>query len=140
MHRFNHEQLEVYQLALRVDELLSSVPAARGHRHLRDQAERASMSVVLNIAEGAGRRSPKDKRGFYAIARGSATELAGAFDLMRARRLATPKVQQEARALLLSVVRMLSKLSENTDPPRISPIEAVEKPEPEPELEPEPPP
>jgi len=41
---------------------------------LRDQLHRASISVVLNIAGGAGRFSAPDKARFSAIARGSATE------------------------------------------------------------------
>jgi len=40
---------------------------------LRDQLDRVSVSIVLNIAEGAGRFSPPDKGRFYSIARGSAT-------------------------------------------------------------------
>ena len=50
--------------------------------------ERASLSVVLTIAEGAGRRSRKDKRRFYAMARGSSMEVAAAIDVLRIRRLA----------------------------------------------------
>jgi hypothetical protein len=33
----------------------------RGHRELRDQLPRASLSVPLNMAESCGRRSPADK-------------------------------------------------------------------------------
>jgi four helix bundle protein len=54
----------------------------RGSAELRDQLDRASASVVLNIAEGAGRWSWKDKRRFYAIARGSATETAAIVSLL----------------------------------------------------------
>jgi len=44
-----------------------SVPAHL--RVLHDQLERASLSAVLNVAEGAGRHSRRDKRRHYAIAR-----------------------------------------------------------------------
>jgi len=50
---------------------------------LRDQLERASLGIVLNIAEGAGRRSAADKRRFYEMARGSATETAAITDVLR---------------------------------------------------------
>ena len=42
--------------------------------HLRDQVLRASSSVALNLAEGSGKPSPKDKRRFYSIALGSLRE------------------------------------------------------------------
>lgn len=33
--------------------------------HLRDQLRRALLSITLNIAEGAGKLSSKDKKNFY---------------------------------------------------------------------------
>ncbi|MCB0384210.1 MAG: four helix bundle protein [Bdellovibrionales bacterium] len=42
--------------------------------HLRDQMLRASSSVALNLAEGSGKPSPKDKKRFYSIALGSLRE------------------------------------------------------------------
>ena len=45
---------------------------------------------MLNIAEGAGRRSSPDKRRFYEIARDSTTETAAVIDVLAARKLATP--------------------------------------------------
>ena len=42
--------------------------------HLRDQMLRASSSVALNLAEGSGKPSSKDKRRFYSIALGSLRE------------------------------------------------------------------
>ena len=63
------------------------------------------------IAEGAGRRTPAEKRHFYAIARGSATECAAHLDALRTRNLIDQSQAAEGRSLLLSIVRMLSKLS-----------------------------
>jgi four helix bundle protein len=42
---------------------------------------RASARIPLNFAEGNGKRTPRDRRRFFAIARGSALELAAAFDV-----------------------------------------------------------
>ena len=35
--------------------------------HIKDQLSRASLSVVLNIAEGSGKASPKDRARFYRL-------------------------------------------------------------------------
>lgn len=41
---------------------------------LKNQLERAVLSITSNIAEGFGRQSKQDKKHFYVIARGSAHE------------------------------------------------------------------
>ena len=61
----------------------------KGHAVLRDQLERAYLSIVLNIAEGAGRRSHRDKGRFYTIARGSAMESLALIDVLIARQIST---------------------------------------------------
>ncbi len=50
------EKLAVYQVALELQVLASGLVPPQ-HRVLHDQLERASLGVVLTIAEGAGRRS-----------------------------------------------------------------------------------
>jgi four helix bundle protein len=103
------EKLEVYHLALELHVLAAQLVPVQ-NRVLRDQLERASLSVVLNLAEGAGRRSVREKRRFYTIARGSATECAAAVDVLRLRRLAPQGACASARSLALRVVQMLTKL------------------------------
>jgi four helix bundle protein len=103
------EKLTVYQVALDLQVLAASLVPPQ-HRVLHDQLERVSLSVVLNIAEGAGRRSRKDKRRLYTIARGSACETAAAVDVLRHRRLAPEGACGAARSLALRVVQMLTKL------------------------------
>ena len=67
-----HHRLRVYGVAL---EFLGAVRDAKiRDRKLRDEADRASKSVCLNIAEGAGRRTRADKARAYAVARGEAVE------------------------------------------------------------------
>jgi four helix bundle protein len=104
------EKLVVYRVALEFQVLAATlVPPV--HRVLRDQLERASLSIVLCVAEGAGRRSRRDKRRFYAMARGSATECAAAIDVLRLRRLASESACGTARSLALRIVQMLTKLN-----------------------------
>jgi four helix bundle protein len=109
--QLEHERLEVYAIALQFHALACGLLPRRGCRSLRDQLERASLGVVLNIAEGAGRRSSPDKRRFYEMARGSATESAAIVDVLRLRALAPPAACCEARLLVVRIVQMLSRLA-----------------------------
>jgi four helix bundle protein len=52
------------------------------HRHARDQWLRAAQSIPLNIAEGNGKRSLKDRARSLDIARGSALECAAIQDVL----------------------------------------------------------
>jgi four helix bundle protein len=92
------ERLDVYRVAVEAQVTAATLIPAE-HRVLRDQLERASVSVVLNISEGAGRRSRKDKRRHYAIARGSAMECAAALDLVNARHMAPEAEARRVRHL-----------------------------------------
>jgi four helix bundle protein len=121
---FNHDYLEVYRIALAFDERMCRLVPRKEMRALRDQIERASASVLACIAEGAGRWSPAEKRHFYGIARGSATERVALIDALKNRGAVTDVDRDDCRTLLLSIVRILSKLS------------APSLPEPEPEPEP----
>ena len=104
------EKLDAYRVALEFQALACQLLAKRGYAELRDQLERASISIVLNIAEGCGRRSPADKGRFYSMARGSATECAAILDLLTARGLVDARLRHRARSLLVRVVQMLSRL------------------------------
>jgi four helix bundle protein len=112
---FNHDKLDVYRMAVRFDETISTILPKRGYRSLRDQLERSSSSVMACIAEGAGRWALAEKRHFYGIARGSATECAAHLDALRNRRLIQPDQYVECRSLLLRIVKILSKLSAPVD-------------------------
>jgi four helix bundle protein len=83
----------------------------RGTRSIADQFERAASSILLNTAEGAGRRAGKEKAHFFDMARGSATECAAILDVLEIRRLAKAGLLEEARCLLHQVVRLLAGLS-----------------------------
>ena len=110
---FTHENLDVYQaaldFALLAEQTRESVP--RGKAHLSDQLLRASTSIVLNIAEGAGKFDHREKRRFYAIASGSATECAAVYDLLVRFKLIDEKAALVAKRLLARIVGMLIKLA-----------------------------
>lgn len=49
--------------------------------YLKEQLLRASSSVALNLAEGSGKETKKDKRKFYFIAMGSLREVSAILEL-----------------------------------------------------------
>jgi four helix bundle protein len=100
------ERLDVYRVALEFQALATSIALPPGRRELRDQLDRAALSIVLNTAEGAGRSSAADKGRFFAMARGSAMECAAVLDVLRATGLAPRLVCVRGRSLLVRVVQM----------------------------------
>ena len=110
---FAHEQLDVYKLALEflvlADDLIEHLPRGRGH--LADQLGRASTSIVLNLAEGAGKFSKPDKRRYYLSAAGSTTECAAILDVCVRLKLALPDTHSVGKAMLERIAAMLVKLA-----------------------------
>jgi four helix bundle protein len=106
------ERLDVYRLAVAFDALAQPLAKAAG-RNLRDQLDRASTSISLNIAEGAARRSPRDKAHFFAIARGSAAECAAIVQLLASRGRIADKEAAQARSQVVRIVSMLVRLEQH---------------------------
>ena len=112
MDHFEHERLDVYKTAIQLLAVSDQVVDAltRGRSHLGEQLGRASTSIVLNIAEGAGEFAAAEKARFDRIARRSATECAAILDVCGALRVADPMPLAAGRDLLLRIVAMLTKL------------------------------
>ena len=90
------------------DEIIENLPRVRAY--LADQFQRASTSILLNIAEGAGELSANEKVRFYRMARRSATECAGILGVIQNLGLTKSESQNSGRELLLRIVSMLSKM------------------------------
>ena len=105
---FDHEKLDVYREAIAfcgwTGELLATITAKAA---AKDQLDRASTSIALNIAEGNGKFSGKDRARFLEIARGSALECAACLDVLVVRKLATPEQIKTAKENLARIVQML---------------------------------
>ena len=105
---FDHEKLDVYQEAIGfcgwVGEFLSAISAKAA---AKDQLDRASTSLPLNIAEGNGKFSQRDRARFLEMARGSALECAACLDVLVARRLTRVESVSAAKERLARIVQML---------------------------------
>jgi len=107
----DHERLDVYRVAVELDALVVRIAraAGRGHGWLCDQAQRASGSVVLNLAEAVGRQGA-DRARCLRISRGSALETDAALELLVHRGAASIELRVRAHELLRRVVAMLTRL------------------------------
>ena len=110
---FDHEKLRVYQDALRfvafADPVIADLPAKLA---ARDQLDQASTSIVLNIAEGNGKRSHPDRCRYFDIARGSALECAACLDILVIKKHADENRAVEGKEILVGIVSMLVGLLE----------------------------
>jgi len=108
---FDHEKLKVYQSAIEfvalADDLINNISRKAA---VKDQLDRASTSIPLNIAEGNGKNSAKDRTRFFEIARGSAFECAACLDVCVVKRLLTVDMVLPGKALLQEIVNMVSGL------------------------------
>ena len=120
---FDHERLKVYQRQLDflewvtpfIDEVkLRDAPKSS---ELRRQLDRASSSVLLNIAEGNGRRRRQTRAKFFDDARGSTCECAACLDGLVAKRVCSEDSVRAGKQILESVSCMLTRLVEYVDQP-----------------------
>jgi four helix bundle protein len=106
---FDHERLDVYRDAIAfcgwAGELISVMTARAA---VKDQLDRASTSIPLNIAEGNGKFSEKDRARYFEIARGSALECAACLDVLVVRKLASADDAASAKERLVAIVQMLT--------------------------------
>ena len=116
--RFDHEKLDVYRLLLEfiawVADLLEEVSqdARDQTREIRDQLHRASLSALLNTAEGNGKRRRRIRGKFFDDARGSAMESAACLDALVAMKCCTSQRIEHGKEMLVRIVSMLTRLVE----------------------------
>ena len=115
---FDHEKLKVYRASVEfaawLSSLLERAPKPGG---VKDQLDRASTSIPLNIAEGNGKYTIKDRCRFFDIARGSALECAAGLDVLVAKGILVEEQIEVGKDQLQQIVRMLIGLMKR-DPSR----------------------
>ncbi len=105
---FDHEKLEVYHESLAfiawLEPLLEQLPKSLS---VRDQLDRASTPIPLNIAEGNGKFTGPDRCRFFDISRGSSLECAAALDVLVAKGKSKAEEVLPGKERLRKIVCML---------------------------------
>ena len=104
----DHEKLKVYHHSLHfvawLEPILESVPKSLA---VKDQLDRASTSIPLNIAEGNGKFTGPDRCRYFDNARGSAAECAAGLDVLVAKGKTYSSTVFPGKEQLHEVVSML---------------------------------
>ena len=113
MELFYYRRLDVYkdakQLAINVNEALKSFPKEERYA-LTNQLQRASTSVMFNIAEGFGRYGSKERTHFLDIANGSLMEVSSQIELAEAYHYISTTQREDFDNQILSIVKQLAGL------------------------------
>ena len=84
-------------------------------RELIEQLDRASLSMLLNTAEGNGKRYGRHRAKLFDDARGSAFECAACLDASVAKRIVSADRIRTRKEMLARVVAMLTRLIDRFD-------------------------
>jgi len=104
---FDFCKLEVYQKAKAFCILIHKLISNRNFdRTTNDQLRRASLSIMLNIAEGSSRFSNKDRKNFMVVARGSAFECAAIIEYL----YEVGEIDKDAYVNFLNSLEEISKM------------------------------
>ena len=127
---FDHEKLNVYQQSLAfvswAETILQATPSGLA---VKNQLDRASTSIPLNIAEGNGKYTPPDRCRYFDNARGSALECAACLDVLVAKKVFGFETIESGKEILRSVVSMLIGLIRSNSDERLhetAPVYRVE--------------
>jgi len=83
--------------------------------YLKDQLRRALSSIILNLAEGSGKWTKRDKSNFYRISRGSTFECIAAIDLFEAHQLINKEFADTLRDNFSAIAKDLQALIISVD-------------------------
>ncbi len=113
---FDFENLEVCKKAKAFNSVVGKLVLTIGSLDstTKNQLRRASLSIVLNIAEGTSRFSKADRKNFCVVARGSVFECVAIFDILNDDGILTSdlftnlyKQAEEISKMLFAMIRNL---------------------------------
>jgi four helix bundle protein len=80
---YQYHKLKVYTLAKDINvEMLKFISQSKVEFYIKNQLGRATLSIMLNIAEGSGRNTNSDQSRFYVISRSSLFEVSSILELL----------------------------------------------------------
>jgi four helix bundle protein len=108
---FKFQDWPVYKATERLNLLVSEIHTSKttktGRFDLIDQLKRASSSIILNLAEGYGRATKKDKLSFLRIALGSTYECVAIIDILKSIGILRETLYQKTHRELYEIAKML---------------------------------
>ena len=115
---FVYENLKVYQKAFEVHSEVYHFIKTKQHDlpgYLKSQLGRSCLSIMLNIAEGSGKITNKDRRNFFSIARGSAFETASVIQFLFSENEISRSEGESAYTRLDEISKMLFSMIRNLE-------------------------
>ncbi|MBN2448507.1 MAG: four helix bundle protein [Phycisphaerae bacterium] len=108
MNAFAHEKLVVYQKCLEFGRFVEALLPLWEPKHaVRDQLDRASESMVLNLAEGASLSSSAARTKSLDYALGSTLECAACLDISNAKELIRNEQMFTGKRMLSEIAKMM---------------------------------
>lgn len=108
----NHHKLKcvdrLMSVAKKMPAIVHSMP--RGEAYLVDQFKRALTSAILNLCEGNGRTSPRERNRFFDISLASISETIACIDIFEAYELVRPTTSEDISSDLKIAYVMIRNL------------------------------
>jgi four helix bundle protein len=112
--KFEFQNLTVYKKAKDFHNQVKAVVAEKNLKsYEKDQLSRASFSVVLNIAEGSGRFSKKDRKNFFVITRSSVFECVAILDVLKDNHVLSQEEFEKLETMADELSRILYAMIKN---------------------------
>ena len=109
-----HTKLDIYnvihELITECYTLTKNFPSEERY-NLTQQIKRAALSVKLNLAEGASRKSLAERKRFYEISRGSVIEIDAAIGVCIQLHYLLPEQVEKIGILIVRCYSMLTKMT-----------------------------
>jgi four helix bundle protein len=114
---FPFENLQVYQKSFQLNKSVYKYIKNSSHLpgYVKNQLGRASLSIMLNIAEGVGKITTKDRKNFLVISRGSTLECAALIQFLGSENEIPESLQVEISSGLEEISKMLYSMIKNLE-------------------------